>query len=423
MKNSVNRRQFLRRTFSGIAATSLLSASDKTSLLASVKSLPVDGDSHFWGAIKAHFSLRPDLTYLNNASLGPSSEIVIDANEKYRRLLDGFPSKYMWEDWWDDKERVRSKAAALINASADEVTLNHNTTEGLNLVAHSLQLQPGDEVIIGDHEHHTGSYPFRHFLEARGAKIVTPVLPIMPESAGDILDVYTKAITSKTRAILVCHMVNTNGMILPIRELCEIAHKRDIVVTVDAAQTVGMIKVDVKELGCDFMATSAHKWLHGPKGTGLFYAKAERLAMLTPLIVCKQYFEDKTARRFESYNTRNLPEVLALGDAIDFHNFIGTEKKESRIRELKGYLGAGIAERPFLRLKTPADDNLSAGITVAEVVGQNITEITQHLEQVSGIIVRPMEGHGLNAMRISTAIFNTKTEINSLFSALDEIAG
>jgi selenocysteine lyase/cysteine desulfurase len=163
----------------------------------------------------------------------------------------------------------------MLGASAEEIALIHNTTEGMNLVAASLDLKPGDEVIVADHEHYSGTIPWQYWQEPKGVRLVRPTLPILPSGTGEIVDVYRRAITPRTKVISMCHVVNTNGMILPVQEVAEMARPHGILVAVDGAQAPGMINVDLHDLGCDFYAASAHKWLFSPKGVGIFYARQE----------------------------------------------------------------------------------------------------------------------------------------------------
>jgi selenocysteine lyase/cysteine desulfurase len=339
-----------------------------------------DDSEDYWELVKAQFTFASGLYYFNNASLGPSPELVADATENFRRTLDGFPSKYMWGGWNTDKELVRKKVAQAVGASPEEIALIHNTTEGMNVIAASMDLEPGDEVILADHEHSSGTIPWKYWQESKGIKLVRPTLPLLPESPGEILDVYRAAITPRTRVISMCHMVNTNGMILPVREVAELSRPRNILVAVDGAQTAGMFPFDLHEMGCDFYAASSHKWLFSPKGVGIFYVRQDAQRHLRPLIVASGY-EDESVRRFENYNTRNLPELLGLGVAIDFHNLLGPERKGDRIFSLKRYFREKI-----------------------------------------NINVRPMSSFGLNGLRISLSVFNTKEDIDYLVRALEEIA-
>lgn len=419
----MERRSFIGSMVSAFAAGSLLGPESWARLREAAPARPqAQPDENYWRSLADQFTFEDGLTYLNTGSLGGSPEIVQQATNEFRRMLDAFPSKYMWSEWWDDREVVRQGAARFVGAEPDEIALTHNTCEGLNLVASSLRLEPGDEIIACDHEHHTGVIPLRHYQEKRGVKLVRPVLPVMPASRGEILDVYRKAINSRTRAILISHMVNTNGLIQPVAEISRLARTRNIKVIVDGAQTVGMIPVDMKELGCHFYAASGHKWLFGPKGTGLFYVETASMNELSPLIVSAAFYNENNARKFENYNTRNVPEVLGLGTSIDFHETIGMQQGYQRILELKRYLRDQVEARSFLRLKTPAADDLSAGITSVEVVGKDVNQVARALDEDFRINCRPMSGFGLNGLRISTPAFVLKSDIDELMEALTEIS-
>ncbi len=422
---AIERRSFLKASFSSLAAGALLTEIVREPLLADAGStagaLSREDDSEaYWDLVKAQFTFAAGLYYFNNASLGPSPELVADATENFRRTLDGFPSKYMWGGWDRDKEIVREKAAQAVGASSEEIALIHNTTEGMNVVAASMDLEPGDEVILADHEHTSGTIPWKYWQETKGIKLVRPILPLLPGSPGEIVDLYREAITPRTRVISMCHMVNTNGMILPVREVVELARPRGILVAVDGAQTAGMFPFDLHEMGCDYYAASSHKWLFSPKGVGIFYARQDAQENLRPLIVANGY-EDESVRRFENYNTRNLPELLGLGVAIDFHNLLGPERKGKRIFDLKRYFREKISDNPSFRIKTPGQDDLSCGIITVELVDHPVTRVERTLADEYNINVRPMSTFGLNGLRISLSVFNSKADVDFLVSALEEI--
>ncbi len=422
---SMERRSFLKASLSGMAAGGLLAGGAREPLRA-LAVPPRDvlaqvGDTEaYWELVKAQFTFEPGLYYFNNASLGPSPELVADATESFRRTLDGYPSKYMWGGWNTDKEQVREKVARTFGVSPEEIALIHNTTEGMNLIAASMELEPGDEVILVDQEHSSGTIPWQYWQERRGIKLVRPTLPLLPASPGEIADLYRQAITPRTRVISMCHMVNTNGMILPVREVAEMARPRGILVAVDGAQAAGMFPIDLRELGCDYYAASSHKWLFSPKGVGIFYARREAQHHLRPLIVASGY-EDESVRRFENYNTRNLPELLGLGVAMDFNDLLGPERKGRRIYDLKHHFRARLAGRAAFRLQTPASDALSCGITTVEIVGHRVGEVGQALAE-ERIDLRPMSGFGLNGLRVSLSVFNTLDDIDYLVDAMEEVA-
>jgi len=422
---SVNRRNFIRSSAAGLVGSLLVSSKSygfSSPLKDNLSIGDPSDDENWWEFLKSQFSLEDGLLYFNNGSLGASPEYVIDKTEMFRRQLDGYPSKYMWGGWEADKEKVRGQIAGYFSANSDEIAIIHNTTEGMNLFARSINLKEGDEIILADHEHRTGVAPYEYYCKPMGVKLVRPVLPLLPESPEELLDVYKKAITPRTRIISMVHMTNTNGMILPVKEVSELAHSKGILVCVDGAQSVGMFKFSMKELGCDFYSASGHKWLFGPKGTGILFASEEKMGLLRPLLVSTDW-KRTDIRMFEDYNTRNLPEFLGLGAAIEFNNMIGQERKQERIYDLKRYFRSSIEGDKRFRIMTPGSDSLSVGIQVVEIAGKKAADASQFLLDKYRIDCRPMNSNGLNVLRISLSLCNTKNDIDILIKALKEFAG
>ncbi len=421
-----NRRNFLKSFAAGatgLAVLPVFGASLKTPLSKinySFSESYWDTSEDFWNEVKKQFRFADGVQYFNNASLGSSPISVRKATRDFRDTLDDFPSKYMWGGWNNEKEETRQKVASFFGVDKEEIALIHNTTEGMNLIAQSFDFESGDEIIIADHDHTSAHIPWKVWQEQKGIKLVRPTLPILPKTKEEVVALYERAITSKTKVISLCHIINTNGMILPVKEISEMAHKRGILVAVDGAQAPGMFSIDLNDLDCDFYTASSHKWLFSPKGVGVFYAKKESQKHLKPLIVCKGY-KDKSIRRLENYNTRNLPEVLGLGASIDFLNAIGIDKINNRTFELKSYFRSKLENNPKFKLKTPENDHLSGAIQVVEVVGKNVNSVKQKLFEKHGIDCRPMSGFGLNALRISLAFYITKKDIDGLVEALENV--
>jgi len=422
-----SRRNWLKKSLLGVAGTALLSPTDLQGLAADQESMFSQlsagaADEGYWELVKSHFVLAEGLRYFNNGSLGTCPEYVVKATEKFRRTLDGFPSKYMWGGWDEQKEEVRKKAASMLGVSEETIALIHNTTEGMNLIASSMDLKPGEEVLLSNHEHTSARVPWQYWQETKGVVLKKVDIPLVPQNKEEVVACFRKAITSKTKVISIVHLTNTNGMILPVKEISEMAHERGILVAVDGAQSMGMFQINLAELGCDFYTSSSHKWLFSPKGMGIFYARAEAQPLLKPLIVSRGY-QNKTIRRFENYNTRNLPELLGLGAALDYRELVGGDRIENRVYELKKYFRSLLEDDERFSLKTPATDDLSAGIQTVEVKGQISTEVKAKLAAEYQIDCRPMRSHDINGLRISLAIFTTKADVDYLVAALDGVAG
>lgn len=418
----LNRRNWLRHSLFATAGAALLPPGRLQALSENQRSLydrltnPAT-DETYWELVKEQFTFAPGLTYFNNGSLGACPDHVVSATNEFRALLDGFPSKYMWGGWADEKEAVREKVAKMFSVSPETIALIHNTTEGMNLVASSMDLAPGDEVLQSNHAHKSASIPWKYWQESKGVVLTDVELPLLPESKEEIVDCFRKAITPKTKVISIVHVTNTNGMRLPVKEISAMAHERGVLVAVDGAQSMGMFRIDMDDLGCDFYTASAHKWLFAPKGMGVFYARTQVQKLLNPLIVCRGW-EDESIRRLENYNTRNLPELLGLGAALDFRALIGQERIEARVFELKHYLRELLADDERFVIKSPASDELSVGIQSVEVVGKAVGEVKEHLFEAHGIDTRPMSGFGINGVRVSLAIYCTKADVDKLVEAI-----
>lgn len=421
----LNRRNWLRQSVIAaagaavLAPNSLRALADRESSVFDQLAGPGD-DEAYWEMVKSQFRFASGLTYFNNGSLGACPDHVVQATNTFRSTLDGFPSKYMWGGWDEQKEAVREKVAAMFGVSPETIALIHNTTEGMNLIASSMDLEAGDEVLLSSHEHSSARIPWQYWQEKKGVTLTKVELPLLPQSREQIVDLFRQAITPKTKVISIVHVTNTNGMRLPVREISEMAHERGVLVAVDGAQSMGMFRINLDELGCDFFTSSSHKWLFSPKGMGVFYARQESQHYLKPLIVCRGW-EDESIRRLENYNTRNLPELLGLGAALDFRTLIGQERIEKRVFALKHYLLEQLEKDVRFAVKTPADDGLSAGIQSVEVVGKSAGEVRNHLTDNYGIDCRPMGGYGINGVRISLAIYCTKADVDRLVEALREV--
>jgi isopenicillin-N epimerase len=420
-----SRRSWIRNSVLGLAGSALLSPQRLAALEQQHEQLcqQLSGNPEsekYWALIRDHFVLEEGLHYFNNGSLGTCPNYVVEATNNFRATLDGFPSKYMWGGWQDQKETVRSKAAGMLGVSPETIALIHNTTEGMNLIASSLKLKPGEEILLSNHEHTSARIPWKYWQEQRGAVLTTVDVPLIPEDPEEIVEAFRKAITPKTRVISLVHITNTNGMMMPVKAISEMAHERGILVAVDGAQSMGMVELNLKELGCDFFTSSSHKWIFSPKGMGIFYASEAAQKLLNPLIVCRGY-EDESIRRFENYNTRNLPELLGLGAALDYREMIGGQTIHDRVYELKHYFREALEEDDRYGLKSPPADALSAGIQTVEIVGKDVVEVRKKLLEKYRIDCRPMRSHDLNGVRISLAIFTTKADVDFLLEALRNI--
>lgn len=370
------------------------------------------------------YTLDPEITYLNHASIGTIPRMVQDARRRYLELCEENPWLYMWSGEWNEpREEVRAKAAKLLGASPEDVAITHNTTETFSLLAAGLPLGRGDEVLYSSLNHDGASVAFKHQAAVRGYTVRRfdfPVLDAPRLDRDEILDLYDRQIGRRTRLLVLPQIDNMVGLRHPVRELAALARSKGVEwVAVDGAQAAGMIPLDVAGLGVDVYATSAHKWIQAPKGLGLAHlGEAVRQVLLPQWMTWGQERFRGTVRAFEDYGTRNLPEVLALGDALDFQDILGADAKEAHHRRLWEHGRRLVDQHPKLRWRSPTSWELSAALWAVEVDGETSRDVSKRLFSEHGFVFRPFSTQGLETLRLSPNVRSTTDDLDRLATAL-----
>jgi len=413
-----DRRSFVRSLAGGAAASAMASLGAARSLFAEALGGIVPGaDAQGFADLHDAYMLGPDVRYLNHASIGTIPRAVHEARVRYLELCETNPHLYMWgEAWQAPKQEVRSKGAALLGCSPDEVAITHNTTEGFSLLAQGLPLGPGDEVLFSSLNHSGASVGWQHHGARRGyavRRFAFPIFELPGMSAGDVVDTYVAEIRPETRVLVFPHVDNIVGLRHPVRELADAARARGVeFVAVDAAQSVGMFPLDVTAMGVDYLATSPHKWVQAPKGLGMLYVRRAAQEQLSPMWISSGQARNRgTAGIYDDYGTRNLAEVLALGDAIDFQQRLGGAAKETRHRAVWRRLREAVDSSARLTWHSPRDWSLSAALYGIEVNGRSSAELSDRLFREHGLVFRPFHTQGLESMRISPNVNTTDAEI------------
>jgi len=425
----MNRRKFFKCLVGGSAlsiyALNKLNAAVYQSIASLNQKIMKDNapDGVYWDSIAKHYIFQDDLIMMNNGTVGPMPEPVFNTLMKCFKVQATNPFD-CYNFFPQKKEEVRAKLAKFINASPDEVAINRNTTEGMNVVANGLDLKAGDEVLLSSFEHPAGIHPWKLREKRTGIKIIEIPFGVPPKSVDEIINPFEKAITPRTKAISVSHTIFITGLIFPFKELCEIAHKNDIFVVADSAHGVGMLDIDVKQLGVDALASSPYKWLGAPTGCGLFYVKKESQDKLLPLIASSGWDTNKTARRFETLGQRADPLIFALGEAIDFQNIIGKQRIERRIKTLAGYLKQELNKIPKVRVHTPTDPYLSGGLTAFSIEGVDPEKIVDFLREKYNIVVRTIgrDRDKTSGVRVSTHIFVSTKHVDMVLEGVNHVS-
>ncbi|MCI0568797.1 MAG: aminotransferase class V-fold PLP-dependent enzyme, partial [Acidobacteria bacterium] len=374
----------------------------------------------FWKAVRGCFALDPAIVYLNNGSLGPTPLPVLRGLVANDREIASNPTEKMWGPVGNRLEEVRGKAAALLGVSPDDVALTRNTTEGISNVGMGLGLVAGDEVITTDQEHPGGSGVWQ-FLETRGVRRIAIPVPIPPAPWDSFLEKLSAALTPKTKVLALPHLTFGTGHLLPLREAAAQAKQRAVPLCVDGAHPPGMMPVDLKTLGCATYASSSHKWLLSPPGTGTLFVAPEFRERIAPQIFTGTGFTGKTARRYDDFGTRDVAQVLAQGEALDFHRLVGTERVWRRIQFLSSHLRSGLQSIPRVRILTPVEPGRSAGLTSFNLEGIPHTKALELIVNKAHFVLRAVPE--LDAIRVSTGIYNNLSELDLLLSAIKDVTG
>ncbi len=376
-------------------------------------------DEAYWWKVRAQFNMMDGLTFMNNGTLGPVPHVVSEANERYFREISEDPTNgYRREDL----DVVRERVAAFVGVTADEIALTRSTTEGMNTFAHGLDWREGDEVIMCTHEHGGGIGPYKALQARKGIKIVTIEIPSPAESVDQILGIYEKAITPKTRLIMVSHVPYVTGTVMPVKELSDLAHRKGLLISVDGAHPLGMMDLNIKDLGCDHYAAAGQKWLLAGTGTGVSYIRRDLQAKVWPLMGYADPSEDreaaKGARKYELFGQRDVPSALGMAAAIELQQTIGSKNIEARDRELSTRFRAGLKEIPGVKVWTPSDPKLSCGLTLFSVRDIKMETVQKSIMQRDRIYIRTMGTGKLNACRAATHIYNMPEDVDRLLASV-----
>lgn len=415
-----NRRDFIRN---GLLLAGALSFGDHVYAAPPMPDHDLN-EEDYWKMIRAQFPLGNSKVFLNNGTMGPSPFPVL--NEVYQDMLDVDTNGR----YGGHEDTAIASLARILGAKNTEITLTRNVTEGINISCWGLPLKAGDEVIMSAHEHVGNAAPWLNRAKLHGIKIKTIQLG---STAEETLQNVKIAISKSTKVIALPHIPCTIGQILPISEICKLAREKGIFSFVDGAHPLGMIKVDLKAIGCDMYAGCCHKWLLGPKGTGYLYVSESfrntlqayyggggfdtGWDMLGNPPELKGYVDN--GHRYY-YGTQNASLFKGISKAVEFHEEIGIEKIEKRIRELAAYLQENLIKLgPSIEMLTPVE-SISRGAQIGfKIKGKEMTELQKQCNEKQ-ITTRYVAENNINCLRISTHIYNNKKEIDLFLEVTDK---
>jgi selenocysteine lyase/cysteine desulfurase len=421
----LDRRRFLTAAATGLAASLAL----RENLFAQLEKAPSSLPDHslldrnedlYWSELRKQFLIPEDEIYLNNGTVGSSPAPVL------RAIFDGYAATEKMDQqdpedypiWgyaaWNE---FRDPLAEFVGCNRDEIALLRNATEANSYIANGIDMKPGDEVLMTDQEHPGGLHPWDLKAKRYGIVVKKVKLPLPVKNAGQVLELFSEAITPRTRVLFFSHITTFSGVVLPAKELCALARSKGILSAVDGAHVIGMMRLNLRELGCDMYSSSPHKWLQAPKGTGFLYVRDEVIDRLWNTIVTEGWDEPKLrAERFQRIGSSNVPALWGLRASIKLANDIGLERIEHRHRQLCDYILAEMIKRGGESWTSP-EPALRCAIATVNVPPVARMELENWMWKTYKIRIR---GGDPNKLRLSTPYYLQKKDIDRFLEKFDE---
>ncbi|MEO7965933.1 MAG: aminotransferase class V-fold PLP-dependent enzyme [Gemmatimonadaceae bacterium] len=375
----------------------------------------------FWQAIRSKFTLTTNYINLENGFYCLQPQEVLEGFIGHVRAINVEASHYMRTRKDEDKLRVRTRLAKMAGCSPDELVITRNTTESLDTVISGHDWKSGDEAVMAAQDYGAMLDQFKLMTRRYGTVNRIVSLPSHPASDDEIVQLYANAITPKTRLLMVCHMVNITGQILPVRAIADMAHTKGVEVMVDGAHAFGHIGFAIPELHGDYYGASLHKWLGTPLGAGILYVEKSKIAGLWPIFGDEGAAEDDI-RKLNHTGTHPVHTDLAIENAIDFHESIGMERKEARLRFLQRYWTSRVRDVKNVVVNTPVDPARSCAIANVGIATMKPADLSKTLLDRYKVWTVAIDGAEVHGARITPHLFTSTAELDVFVKALKELS-
>jgi selenocysteine lyase/cysteine desulfurase len=378
-------------------------------------------DEDFWNWVRQQYTVSTNIIDLNNGGVSPQPKSVQDAHIRNYEYCNEGPSYYMWRLLDQGREPLRAKLAEMAGVSPDEIAINRNTTEGLNTIIFGLNLKAGDEVVLSNFDYPNMVNAWKQREKREGIKLVYVPLDLPIENDDVFVKKFEEAITPKTKIVHITHMINWTGQIMPARKITEMAHRKGCEVIVDASHSFAHIDHKISDIGCEYYATSLHKWLCAPFGTGFMYVRKDKIKDVWALLSAPAPDSDDM-HKFESIGTRSFAAEMAIGNAIDFQITIGNKRKEERLRYLKNYWCNKVVKIPRVKLFTSLKPEYSCAIANFTIDGWKPEDIDNKLFEKKKIHTTVINHEHVHGVRVTPHVYTSLRDLDNLVEIITELA-
>ena len=378
-------------------------------------------DESLWFEVQQAFTVDRSVTNLNNGGVSPAPRVAQEAQKRHLDYANTLPPPVaLWQVQEPQRETVRSRLARAFGCDAEEVALVRNASEGLQTCQFGFDLTRGDEVLTTTHDYPRMIATFEQRARREGIVLKQFPLPVPAEDDDEVVERFRKNLTGRTRLILVSHMVNITGQILPVQRVVALGREHGIPVIVDGAHTFAHFDFRHQDLGCDYYATSLHKWLFAPVGTGMLFVRRDKIAGLWPLMASPASLSGDV-RKFEEIGTHPSAQNLAIAESLTFHEGIGAQRKEARLIYLRDRWARRVARRDGVRLHTSLQPGKSCGIATVELVGIEPPALCDHLWKKHRILATPIVHPEFKGVRVTPSVYTTLEEVDRFAEILEHV--
>jgi selenocysteine lyase/cysteine desulfurase len=419
----MDKRDFIKKlSLATLAAPLSVSALD--TWLIEFEHLPIDKLStteDFWLKVRQDYKLKPDYINLESGYYNIMPASTLNALQEHIKMVNYEGSYYMRTVQWNNKKRMTEKLAKIVGCTAKNVIITRNTTESLDMIIKGFPWQKGDEAIFAKQDYGAMKNMFAQVSKRYGVVNTIVSVPNHPASDEDIVNLYANAITPSTKLLMVCHMINITGHILPIKKICQMAHSKGVQVMVDGAHCVGHFEFNIEDLECDYYGSSLHKWLAVPLGTGMLYVNDAHIDTVWP-IFAESNREEGDISRLNHTGTHPVYHDLCIENAIDYYNRLGGARKEARLRYLQEYWSSRVRDVPNIVVNTPKTSHRACGIANVGIKNIKPSVLAKRLMDEYHIFTVAIDYANVKGCRITPNVFTLTKELDVFVKALKEMA-